>query len=339
MPTSSGDQSASEAIWSESGGWFDAKTSKKNAQAKADADQAAANAAATKKAITDEESIAKNQATIGNAIDKINWETKKGAEKEVKAGEKYNKETEGLKEETKGLKKYTEGLETNYEKIAQRYRDAFDEADKLRVKEQALAQRDYAANTALMSKAASVGMSGQGPMTGAQQQLMMAGAQQQATSAYSTASDRMQAMQMQRQQLGEKAVSASMQQELQNRQAGYNMDAQGIQARNVLNTQQYGTNMYGISSTTNAEISGQERLIGLENSGFQKSIALRGMREGVAMSEAQIAAAGGGGQSQLGTGIQRGVQGVMAGMATGNPWVAAGTGLLGFISPYMEGNK
>jgi hypothetical protein len=320
---------------------FGAKANKNRKQAKAD--QVAAENAAVDQARADDDAKTTKEYTksLSGNVERINTAVQKGAIEDIKAGTQYSTETEKLKGETKDLKKYTEGIETNYEKIAQRYRDAFDEADKLRVKEQSLAQRDYAANTALMSRAASVGMSGQGPMTGSQQQLMMAGAQQQATMAYSQANDRMQSMQMQRQNLGAQTVQASMQQEMQNRQAGFSMDAQNIQARNVLNTQQYGTDLNSNASWTNAVTSSEERRMGVTNAGMQQTIALRGMREGVAMSEAQINAAGGGGQSQLGTGLQRALTGAAAGASAGSaggPWGALaggiGGGLLGFGSAY-----
>lgn len=273
---------------------------------------------------------------LTDASNQIGEGLKKGAEQTKTAGDDYTKKLEGLVGETQKLSKWHEGLVTSYQGIADRYRKEFELAEKQREKEQQQAQRDYGANAALMSKAAAVGMGAAGPMTGAQQQLMMASAQQQATNAYSSAQDRMAAMEMQRKQLGAQVVQASMNQELSNRQAGYTMDAGSIQARAGMYGHQYGAALTGIDAMTNANIYGGQAAMGIANAGAQQSLALRGLGISQDTANAQIAAANNmpqvQGPSVVGTGIMRGLAGAGTGFAVGGPVGAAVGGLLGFGS-------
>jgi hypothetical protein len=298
------------------------------------------------------------------ATKKVTKAEQDAAKAGTKAGDEYLATTKELVTQTQGLNKWYKDLTTSYEGIAGRYKKAFDESEAQRATESQTAQRDYGSNAALMSRAAAVGMSGQGPMTGAQQQLMMSTAQQQATSAYSTAQDRIAASDMQRKELGAKVVESSMNQQLANANAGYSMEsgminAQSAAAQNIYGTKMtsasgqlgadraeygyamtgiegrkdtartgYGTTMTGIEARTNANVYEHQANMATNTAGLQASMGFQGMREGVAGSAAALTAQQNmpqaQGPSQLSTGIVRGLSGAASGAGVGAAWGVAG---------------
>jgi hypothetical protein len=250
----------------------------------------------------------------------------KAAEAGTAAGNEYIKKSEELMKQTQGLSKWHEGLVTSYEGIAGRYKAAFEESEKQRDLENQTSQRDYGANAALMSRAAAVGMGGQGPMTGAQQQLMMSTAQQQATNAYSTALDRSATTDMQRKTLGAQVVKGSMEQELANRNAGFSMESGVIQGQGNIATNIYGTKMQNIGGEANAA----REIYGAGMTGVQNNMGIAGQIYATDLSSIsdQVNANTYAGQAGMGisTAVNQfdlGTRGMREGLATSNAQLTA----------------
>jgi hypothetical protein len=195
-------------------------------------------------------------------------------------------------EQAATLSKWYSGLNKSYEDIAARYNNAITGlGDKERQQMQGQAQQDYAANSALGARAASI--PGQGRMqTGAQQQLQMAAGAQGASSAYAAAQDRMAAIDEQRRQMQYSVVGSSMQQEVLNKQAGYGMEQgmiqmqQGVQSDEMAGRLANEANQYTNRSTSynqtmsnfqaglGAQATGASNIYGAQQQQMQTSFGL-----------------------------------------------------------------
>lgn len=150
----------------------------------------------------------------------------------------FDKQVEKFSEQkmkySENLSKWYEGIATSYEDIGKRYADAvvgLSKSEEDTMKGQSM--QDFAAMSAITAQAYGTATQGRA-MTGSQQAAAMGVASKQATDAYSASMLRMQDLNEQRRNQQIAIVTASNQQELANRQAGFSMQAGAINTMDML---------------------------------------------------------------------------------------------------------
>jgi hypothetical protein len=129
---------------------------------------------------------------------------------------------------TENISKWYEGIATSYEDIGKRYADAVtglsnDEGTAMKGQN----MQDFAAMSAITAQAYGTSTNGRA-MTGNQSAVAAGMAQKQATNAYSASAQRMQDLDTQRRNQQMAIVTASGQQEMQNRTSGFQMQTGAV---------------------------------------------------------------------------------------------------------------